>query len=46
MTSSPAGSVESDFWLADGDGDGDGDENDGVDPMQATHAAIDRYVCR
>ncbi|CBJ31393.1 expressed unknown protein [Ectocarpus siliculosus] len=39
-TTSPAGSVESDFW-----GEGEGDdvmENDGFDPMEAAHAAVDR----
>ncbi|CAN0152482.1 unnamed protein product, partial [Ectocarpus sp. 12 AP-2014] len=41
-TTSPAGSVESDFW-GDGDGD-DGIENDGFDPMEAAHAAVDRLM--
>eukprot|EP00752_Nemacystus_decipiens_P015179 g13519.t1 len=45
MASSPAGSVESGFWLEDEGGDGDGgDENEGFDPMEAAHAAVDRLM--
>lgn len=53
MASSPAGSVESEFWLGDGDadagdaaaGDVQGDGNGGFDTMEAAHAAVDRYIC-
>jgi len=41
LTTSPAGSVESNFWPDGGGGDDDGD---GFDPREAAHAAVDRLV--
>ncbi|CAM9581204.1 unnamed protein product, partial [Scytosiphon promiscuus] len=50
LATSPAGSVESDFWGDGGDGgDGNGNGNvivnvNGFDPMEAAHKAVDRLM--